>query len=291
MIVAGIIGGRADALFVALGAIISQSFMVSYWPWIIVIAMTIALATCIYLWRLDADELTTIRKDREAFSKEIGIKDVKIEALSQERNTLVQELGTLDKVMKLDDSIFRLLPNLVSPRERENEIRRLLKKLLEDTCGTFAGDVDRAVLYLPDPRSGNEYLKYWEGYQMPPESILRSRFYVGTREVDKKRGLAGEAFFRRKILVAHIIKESHSWHADNDSYINFDETRPFPPYRAVVSVPLITGDNPTDCLGVMCFDSENATAFDSQEVQTMLQKLGARIASILSIYQRLKTIR
>ncbi len=172
MIVGGIIGGRADALFVALWMIVSASFTANSWPWIIVIVLALALAACIYLWRQNAtlmnSQLAALSKQRESLSSAVATKDAKIQALSKERDTL----DTLDKVVKLDDSILRLLPNLVSAKDRENEMRGLLKKLLEDNCGTFAGDVDRASLYLPDPKLGNEYLTFWEGYQMPPESIL-----------------------------------------------------------------------------------------------------------------------
>jgi hypothetical protein len=295
MIVGGIIGGRADALFVALWEIVSRSITANSWPWIIVLILFLSLSACICAWWLNSkamnSQLATLNKDLETSSKESTLKDKKLEALSNERAILDKELGTLEKVVKLDDSILRLLPNLISPKDRENEVRRLLKKLLEDTCGTFAGDVDRASLYLPDPKTGNEYLTFWEGYQMPRESILRTRFYIGAKAVDKVRGLAGEAFFYHQVRVGHINKENNRWHADNSSYIDFDKTRPYPPYRSLVSVPLIVGENASDCLGVMCFDSENATAFDSSEVQAMLLKLGARIAAVLLIYQQLKTIR
>ncbi len=291
MIVAGIIGGRADALFVALWEIVSKFLTANSWPWIIVLALSISLAACVYFWWQNANELTSLSKDREAFSREIIIKDTKIEALSKERETLHQELSTLNKVMVLDNSVLRLLPSLIAARDLEEEMRKLVKKLLEDTCGTFAGDVDRASLYLPDPKTGNEYLTFWEGYQMPRESILRTRFYIGMKDVDKVRGLAGETFFYHQIRVGHIIKENSRWKADSSSYIDFDIKRPYPPYRSLVSVPLIIGENPTDCLGVMCFDSENATVFDSSDIQAMLLKLGACIASVLLIYQQLKTIR
>lgn len=295
MIAGGIIGGRADALFVALWDIVSRSITANSWPWIIVVILFLSLSACICTWWLNSkamnSELTTVNKELETSRKEITIKDTKLEALSKERDTLNKELSTLNKVVALDNSVSRLLPSLISARDLEEEMRKLVKKLLEDACGTFAGDVDRASLFLPDSGAGNEYLTFWEGYQMPRESILRTRFYIGARDVDRVRGLAGEAFFNHQIYVGHIIKENSRWKADNSCYIDFDKKRPYPPYRSLVSVPLIIGENPTDCLGVMCFDSENATVFDPPEVQAMLLKLGARIASVLLIYQQLKTIR
>ena len=295
MILGGIIGGRADALFVALWEIVSRSITANSWPWIITVALLVALSTCIGVWWLNAkavnSQLATLSKNLDTSSKEMAIKDTKLEALSKERETLHQELNTLNRVLVVDNSVLRLLPSLIAARDLEEEMRKLVKKLLEDTCGTFAGDVDRASLYLPDLKTGNEYLTFWEGYQMPRESILRTRFYIGMKDVDKVRGLAGEAFFHHEIRVAHITKENNRWQADSSSYIDFDVKRPYPPYRSLVSVPLIIGENAADCLGVMCFDSENPAVFDASEVQAMLLKLGACIASVLLIYQQLKTIR
>jgi hypothetical protein len=80
---------------------------------------------------------------------------------------------------------------------------------------------------------------------------------------------------------------------DRNTFIEFDEHRPFPPYRSLVCVPIIGfvsnsfGVDPAPCLGVVCLDSENSIAFDSSEVQTLLQMFSRRIATVLSIYGRI----
>ena len=104
------------------------------------------------------------------------------------------------------------------------------------------------------------------------------------------RGIAGEAFFYRQLRVAHIKKENGRWEREPDSksYIEFDKERPYPPYCSLVCVPIFFKEDAIDCLGVVCFDSENPAAFDPPEVQKMLETLATRIAALLLIYQQLQ---
>src|SRR5207248_2250654 len=195
-------------------------------------------------------------------------------------------LDTMDNVVKLDDSLLRLLPSLISAKDREDEMKRLLVELLRDVTRAFAGDVNRASILLPD--TAKEYLRVWAHYQMPEESIGRTQFYIG-KEIDRKRGVAGEVFSDSQLRVVHIqIKEGiGDWKPDSTDYMVFDTKRPYPPYRSFVGVPIVGGEETIACLGVVCFDSESSTAFDPPEIQDMLLMLGRRIATALLIYQQL----
>lgn len=138
----------------------------------------------------------------------------------------------------------------------EKAMKNLVFKFLMNATKAFPGDVHRASLLLPDAKK--EYLKIWEGYQMADESKFRAHFYIGTKEMDKMRGIAGEAFFYRQLRVAHIKKENGCWEREPDSksYIEFDKERPYPPYCSLVCVPIFFKEDAIDCLGVVCFDVE-----------------------------------
>ena len=199
-----------------------------------------------------------------------------------------KELASREKMLELDESLLRLIASVMSEENLEKAMKNLVLKFLMSATSAFPGDVHRASLLLPDAKK--EYLRIWEGYQMPDESKIRTHFYIGTKEMDRMRGIAGEAFFYRQLRVAHIKKENGRWERESDSkgYIEFDKERPYPPYCSLVCVPIFFGKDRDDCLGVVCFDSENTAAFDPPEVQKMLKTLAKRIASILFIYQQLQ---
>ena len=247
--ITGIIGNRADTLFVWLWEQFTAAMTPNSWPWFIILA---ALAGFLaFLWRRN--------------------------------KVLSRGLATMDNVVKLDDSLLNLLPSLISAKEREGEMRRLLEELLKDAIWAFAGDVHRALILLPDP--SREYLRVWAHYQMPEASVIRTRFYIG-KEIDRKRGVAGEVFLDGQLRIEHIRQADGSWKPDSNSYIVFDAKRPYPPYRSFICVPIVA-EEATNCLGVVCFDSENLAAFDSQEIKKLLLKLGKRIATVLLVYRQL----
>jgi len=200
-------------------------------------------------------------------------------------------LNTMDKILKLDNSLLRLLPNLIGANGQEEALQRLLIELLLDATRTFTGDVNRASIMLPNETG--EYLKIWTHFQMPVESITRAQFYIGTDNNRKwERGVAGDAYITKKIIIAHRRNENGQYSIDKTNYIEFDDRRPFPPYCSFVCVPILgSTDNPSmqdsnACLGVVCFDSWNPFIFDSAAAQELLRVLGSRIASVLLIYRQ-----
>jgi hypothetical protein len=249
--VAGIIGNRADFLFVWLWGLITTAGLRA-WVIILLLLLLISWILIVFRWR--------------------------------HNRSLSHGLDTIDNVVKLDDSLLRLIPSLISAQDREGEMKRLLVELLRDATRAFAGDVHRASILLPD--TSRDHLRVWAHYQMPEESVARLKFYIG-QEVDRKRGVAGEVFLDSQLRVVHIKEDNGHWKPDTGSYIVFDAKRPYPPYRSFVSVPIVVGEETTDCLGVVCFDSENLAAFDPPEIQYLLLKLGNRIAAGLLIYQHL----
>lgn len=137
VIVSGIIGNRADALFVVLWQLIAASVTPESWPLIIALILLIGILTCtlVFFWRRN--------------------------------NVLSSGLVTMNNVVKLDDSLLNLLPSLISVQDREAEMKRLLIELLRDVTRAFGGEVHRASILLPD--AVKEYLRVWVQYQMPKE--------------------------------------------------------------------------------------------------------------------------
>lgn len=282
-VINGIIGNRADAVFISVWSIIQTTIRLDPVPWSITV---IAFIFCFFTGRH-------------------GI-------------ITHQALNRLNDVVNLDTTLLKLLPNLisVSSNEREEALRRTLVDLLLEGTRTFAGDVHRASILLPD--STGEHLKIWAHAEMPQGTVDTIQFYIGSDSLKRKReqGVAGEAFLKQEIIVIHVKKittraakrqttasssrqqpgsntynEKHKYTIDKTSYLEFSDNRPFPPYSSFVCVPIVgstssstTASSP--CLGIVCFDSWNSIAFDSPAAQDLLQALGSRIASVLLIYRQ-----
>lgn len=262
--IAGIIGNSADTLFIWLWDLLIK---INAWPWtIILVTMVIGFALVLFVvWRNGG-------------------------ALRIQLRTLNDALDTMQMLVALDDTLLRLLANWMPAQDREGGIRRLFTYLLRDATAAFTGEVHRAVIFLPD--ATREYLRAWVHYQMPQESLDRSVFYIGKNGDDRKRGIAGETFIEGKLLVAHILRSKDYWKCDSEHYIDFDKTRPYPPYKSLISIPIIginpnaPNSNATTCLGVICFDSEDPTIFDYTETKRLLLGFGSRIAAALLIYEQ-----
>src|SRR5579875_343431 len=258
----GVIGNAVYAFLPWVEKQAGKLVQMNTWPWIIlVIVLLLCLCACVYWW------------DRSS-----------------------NAIKTLTDVCDLDDSLFRLLSILIATsNDREAHMQRLMKELLRDATRPFGRFVHRASIFLPDMRTGGDYLFMWATYQMPAESASRTRFYIG-KEPNRARGIAGETFLDAQIRVGHIIEDkAHQsrWKCDQSCYVVFDKDRPFPPYRSMIAVPIIglvpDGSNgiSNGCLGVLCFDSEHPTIFDNPATRQLLLVFGRRIAAALLIYQKL----
>lgn len=203
-------------------------------------------------------------------------------------------LNTTNRIVDLDNWLQRLVPNLVSAPDLDQEMERLMYQLLQRATAVFDDSVHRASVFLPDP--DGKHLRIGFSYQIPPEAVKRTVFNIESGKMDVKRGIAGEAFLDEKGLpqVVHVTHEKGEWKTDREgSYVFFDKVRPSLPYQSCVCVLISVGTSPADRLGVLCFDSQSPTIFDSasigdSELQNRLITLSARFAAALQIYKELQ---
>lgn len=203
-------------------------------------------------------------------------------------------LDTTNKIVDLDNWLQRLVPNLVSAPDLDQEMERVMYQLLQRATAVFGEEVHRASVFLPD--ADRKHLRMGFSYQIPPEAVKRTVFDIEPGKMDVKRGIAGEAFLDVKGLpqVVHVTHEKGEWKSDREgSYVFFDKVRPSLPYQSCVCLPISVGTSPTDRLGVLCFDSQSPTIFDSasienSELQNRLITLSARFAAALQIYKELQ---
>ena len=256
----GILGELGVTVFQWLQQLSANLITISSLPWIIIVLILLtALASAILIWQ------------RAKYT-----------------------LETTNRIVDLDNWLQRLVPNLVSAPDLDQEMERLMYQLLQRATAVFDDSVHRASVFLPDP--DGKHLRIGFAYQIPPEAVKRTVFDIEPGKMDIKRGIAGEAFLDEKGLpqVVHVKHEKGVWKTDREgSYVFFDKTRPSVPYQSCVCVPICVGTSPADRLGVVCFDSQSPTIFDSantedSELQNRLITLSARFAAALQIYKELQ---
>ena len=256
----GILGELGITVFQWLQQLSANLITISSLPWIIItLILLVALVSVIIIWR-------------------------------RAKHTL----DTTNKIVDLDNWLQRLVPNLVSAPDLDQEMERLMYQLLQRATSVFDDLVHRASVFLPDP--DRKHLRIGFGYQIPPEAVKRTVFDIEPEKMDIKRGIAGEAFLDEKGLpqVVHVMHEKGEWKTDREgSYVFFDKIRPSLPYQSCVCVLISVGTSPADRLGVLCFDSQSPTIFDSantvdSELQNRLITLSARFAAALQIYKELQ---
>lgn len=256
----GVLGALGVTVFQWLQQVLASSLTLSSLPWIILtLILLAALVSVIIIWQ-------------------------------RAQHTL----DTTNKIVELDNWLQRLVPNLVSAPDLDQEMERLMYQLLQRATSVFDDLVHRAAVFLPDP--DGKHLRIGFGYQIPPEAMKRTVFDIEPGKMDVKRGIAGEAFLDEKRLpqVVHVMNENGEWKTDREgSYVFFDKTRPSLPYQSCVCVLISVGTSPADRLGVLCFDSQSLTIFDSastedSELQNRLITLSARFAAALQIYKELQ---
>jgi hypothetical protein len=192
-------------------------------------------------------------------------------------------LSTTARMLELDDSLMRAIPGLAQAADRDQRLERLLTEYLRDCTKLFVPDVSRAWILQPE----GDWLVPWVAYQVPNETLTRTRFYIGPPDPSRERGLAGEAFATKRLRVAHLTEKNGKWTADDGCYIVFDPDRPFPPYRSLVAIP-ISPAAPDQCYGVLCLDSVNETIFDGGASQQVIVSLGTRLVAPIKLYRDLQ---
>ena len=206
----------------------------------------------------------------------------------QRASTLEVAWSDTNRLTGLDASLFLLIPSLVPALNRGGAIRQVMDEYLRDCRGFFGLDVRRASIFMPTAEG--QHLLPWIGHEMPEASLQRTRCYIGASLAPgQQRGVAGEAYMREAVQVAHLEQdpETGQWRCDHPQYINFDRPGRLPQYLACAVVPMI-GNDEGPPLGVLCLDSTSRSTFDSADRHDVLWSLAERGADVLSLYRELE---
>jgi hypothetical protein len=211
------------------------------------------------------------------------------ERASAEARRLSDALDTASRTVELDESLLRSMPDL-APRDVDGTTRRrrmeaILYEVLRDCTELFGPWASRAMILRPD----GDRLVPWVHYQVPPETLARSSFYIGT-DPERRRGVAGEVFVQGVPRVVLIDRSGARAVPSDGAYLDFDEKRAYPPYEAFAAVPLLWEDDHGNrvALGVLCLDSALREAFASSDRINLLVAVGTRIASTIVLYEELE---
>ncbi|MBI3965069.1 MAG: GAF domain-containing protein [Chloroflexi bacterium] len=190
-------------------------------------------------------------------------------------------LAILARVLELDSSLLRKLPDLAAQGDRKGRLEAVLTDFLRDCVRAFGRDVHRAWIL----RADGEYLMPWVDHGIARESVARTRFYVGDgAQLPVRRGTAGEVFRTRRHRIVHIHLRAGRWVADDLDYIAFDPDRPNQPYRSFIVAPIEWGD---ECFGVLCLDSRSLSTFDDRTTQELVSDLATRAAATIVLDREL----
>lgn len=259
VIVEGVIGNRADGLFVQFIGWMIQSVNQTQLPWIgIGIFAVVFLVEGIYFWL--------------------------------QKKSLSLTLQRMSKLIDFDGSLLSTLATWEATINHQSQEQRIFTELLQNATVEFDRASTRAAILLPDQR--HQFLQCWAHWNMPQFSIDDLQFYIGTDQRKKQieGGAAGHSFETQKLIVGHLKQVNGYWVPDIDQHKNPHGYRQFPPYKSFVTVP-ITGIDPntrnnTICFGILYFDSLDEKTFDTQETQLILKVLAERIASIILISRK-----
>jgi hypothetical protein len=262
----GIVGNRADALLVDTFPWLSKQLVRDIPLWTALVSALVLLglgSVALYGWQRarpnDSSDVENLRADLEAER-----------AIS----------SRADHLVRMGDSLLRLLARLSRDEERDPEFVRLLEEYLRDATGIFLGDVARGMILIWQERE----LVPLAGFQMPEASMQRSRFRIAGKGREA-RGIAGIAYLTGEPKVVHFEQRDGRFETDMpNEYIVFDDARPFPPYRSFIAAPIPGNTAPG---GVICFDSMRIDAFDSMEIQSLVANMALQVSSAIGIYHRL----
>ena len=256
----GIIGNQADAAFVVVVHWILHSVDANAIPWIIVLCLLLLICGLQFYW----------------------LQHGKIVSLALKR---ANRLGDLD------NSLLRNMASWISSANRTGGEKLILKDVLRDVRIAFEGHIHRAAILVPD--ATGEYLQCWSADEMPQESLDDMEFYIGSdpKKRETEAGVASLAFLNSRMHVGHMIQVSNQWVCEDfpNYYKKPQRNHPYLRYKSFVCVPIIGTDihtrSATACLGIMCFDSQEDTIFDSEEIKTILFSVSSRIASAIILFK------
>lgn len=246
-----------------------QKFIIANLGWLIALAALIIASLTTILYYVNA-----WRRDREIWNRNLTDLDGRLKALTA-------NLGWGDQLLDVVDSLLSHLPELLATRNLQN-FKKFMHDLLSDATVVITKTVPGvygASLYRP---YDEENLKIWISYQVPEDSRMNATCYIGSK-TDRKRGVAGECFCEKTVVVAHKTK---GLAFDRESYLHFGNPGTHPAFESFICVPVKT--ETSDCYGVLCFDSLYMTVFDNIELQKAIQRLGQIIALVIILYEGLE---
>jgi hypothetical protein len=207
--------------------------------------------------------------------------------VEKELKRLKANNDSLALLAELDDSMLRLIPEVVGATDKARAMRNLQEGFLRDVTKLFRGDVHRASILRPD--EDNLYLVRVASIGMPGRDNERTDQYIGP-DSRITRGSAGKAFNEKRVVVTLLPDQERGekGNTKETEYLKSKERRVYVPYKACVSVPIIVGednDKPGTCLGVFCLDSMKPDVFNTTD--EILYLIGRRIAAGLKMYENL----
>lgn len=255
-VVGGVIGNRSDAILLQLWSVIINYVGADRWPWIITGGAVLMIFGAIRLWWV-----SSVKASRE----------------QNEKSFLVSLVITLGAT----------LSSVLATQDLNHGWHEFVAKAFETIAIDYLQNVRRGLLFLPDEKGENLIISDMHGW-VDESSKNQTRFCIDSRKDSSTRGLAGEVFLTRRIIVAHISTKKDVLRSDEVSYIPSLHSKP-PFCGSLIGVPITTGEGTSDCLGVLCFDSYNSTAFDTPIVRDILVIVASRVAEVLVSLAKEKT--
>ncbi len=206
-IVTGIIGNRSDAFLLLTWEVIDKS-PAEILSSIIALFSALFASTVFFFWRYSKQQSHAKLSELATQLSEMETK------LSELSNKVNQEDFLLDTA----DSLLRLIPDLISTQDLDDEMHKIIQQILYKVTQSFTSNIRRCLLFLPDEKF--EYLSIWDHYGwMEQKEREQKKFYVGPAKPGWQRGIAGEAFVNRTLLDAHITVEDSKFKCNRESYI------------------------------------------------------------------------
>jgi hypothetical protein len=285
-IIAGVIAGVITPFFFPASEFVLK-FVLANLGWVITLIIFFIIA------------LSIILLGDNASRQRIEVMSNRLIEVGNEINELTKKIDLLnsdaDKSKQLllfvEHSLLQRLPDVLSAQDRadlDKKMYEFMKDFLADAT-VLTPKVYASSLFLP--ADDQDWLTIWVGYQVPEDSKILAKCYIGP-DAGRKRGIAGKAHVQGNIEVGRLKQQENGWRFDNDDYIHFPKSSIYPPFMSLACVPIVEapsqGGLPSKPLGALCFDSESIDSFDSPAVQDVLKQLGHFTASVLLLYDKLR---
>jgi hypothetical protein len=198
----------------------------------------------------------------------------------KELNELLNtQLDVALNVVRIESNMLGALDNLVFSKDVPLACKNMIRMILSENAHLLDDVIFRCYVLRPD----GDYLTSYVAQQIPDPDGYERKFYVGGDPLIRG-GVAGKAFKENSMEIARRIDDSDPLKGvvfDHEDYVPLDDSVPAPQYRSFICIPL-RPDRDT-CLGILCLDSEDQSAFDDPDRQQYLSALSTLIAFILEL--------